>query len=127
VAQQVGLYQGKVPNPHILRGQEDIETGPLTFNRIGTRWGDVQLKNGWGWTNFGRRMTGPAAGYLVAVVPTIPGQTRLIGKHSGDFPARGPAPSQWQQYVDSTTGMMPSYPGGPGQSLGAIVNRGNGA
>lgn len=118
--QPLQRYQGWVPSPHILYGQQDIETAPLTFNRIGTRWGDVQLSNGWQNTNYGKRMVTPGAYYLVAVTPTIPGQTRLSGGRFADFPARGPAPSQWQSYYDATAGMQPDSPGGPGQMMGPL-------
>src|SRR5882724_9816355 len=39
-------YTGRAPNPHIAYGQADLTNAPTTFNRFGTRWGDVQLKNG---------------------------------------------------------------------------------
>lgn len=119
------VYAGKRPNPHILYGQDDIETGPVTFNRIGTRWADVQLNNGWGQTNYGRRMTSVPAQYHWESYPIIPGQARLSGTTRQSFPQVGPAPSQWQQYTQTTAGMQPDYPGGPGSYLGKVHNVGH--
>jgi hypothetical protein len=97
----------------------DIDGTPITFNRFGTRWGDMQLKNGlangvasgkiWGYRG---------EGWYDVVVPTIPGQTRQIGKTPNTFVPRGGAPSQWQNYVQSGPGSQPDYPGGPGQVMG---------
>ena len=128
VGQPVGVYQGRYPNPHVLRGQEDMENAPVTFNRIGTRWGDVQLKNGWWQTNWGRRIRYAGAGFLVTVTPTIPGQTRLSGgPTTTPYVMRGPAPSQWDQMVQAGPGMQPQFPGGPGQMQGVrLVNPGSG-
>lgn len=118
MTQAVGVYRGRVPNPHILYGQNDIETAPVTFNRYGTRWGDVQLKNGWWDTDWGRRNTAKGAHFMAAITPTIPGQTRLSGTQPANFPMRGPAPSQWDYHVNSTVGSQPNYPGGPGYIMG---------
>lgn len=125
--QAIGRYFGKRPNPHILYGQDDIETAPTTFNRIGTRWGDVQLSNGWQNTDYGRRTGYAAKGYLIAVLPSLPGQTRLSGSNPADFPARGPAPSQWQFHVNSSAGSQPSYPGGPGYIMGQMGSAASGS
>jgi len=118
MAQQMAVYIGRTPNPHIAYGQDDMMNAPTTFNRIGTRWGDVQLRNGWQTTNYGRRMTGPEAHQMVAITPRIPGQDRISGTHPADFPVRGPAPSQWDFHVANSAGSQPSYPGGPGYMMG---------
>lgn len=122
VGQPIAAYPGKVPNPHIAYGQDDMVNAPVTFNRIGTRWGDVQLNNGWQNTNYGKRLTYNAAGYLFAVSQHVPGYSRLIGRNPADFPARGPAPSQWAFHVATGPGMQPDTPGGPGQAAGPILN-----
>jgi hypothetical protein len=119
-------YIGRTPNPNILYGQDDMMNAPVTFNRIGTRWGDVQLSNGWDRTNYGRRLQYATAGYLNVVMPNIPGQSRQSGQQAGDFPVKGMAPAQWQYHFDQTAGMQPNYPGGPGQAMGTIFNPGSG-
>lgn len=115
-------YNGLVTaNPQMFTPNRDQEydATPIVFNRFATRWGDMQLKNGlangvasgkiWGYRG---------EGWYDNVVPTIPGQTRLIGgNHPGFFPAKGPAPSQWQNAYNQTAGSQPQYPGGPGQVL----------
>lgn len=121
----MAVYIGKVPNPSIYYGQDDIETGPVTFNRIGTRWGDMQLSNGWQGTNYGARMTAVPAQYHWESYPIIPGQTRLSGTTAQSFPQLGPAPSQWQNYVQNGPGNQPNYPGAPGAILGQIQNYGH--
>ncbi len=123
--QEIGVYRGEIPNPHIRYGQIDLVNAPTTFANIATRWGDVQLCNGWWLTNWGRRQRGPEAGYLVAAYPSIPGQDRISGTHPADFPMRGPAPSQWDFHVASTAGAQPSYPGGPGYVMGTVGRVGN--
>lgn len=125
VGRPMAVYAGKRPNPHILYGQDDIETGPVTFNRIGTRWRDVQLSNGWQNTNYGKRMTVVPAQYHWESYPIVPGQTRLSGTTNQNFPQLGPAPSQWQNYYQSQAGNQPNYPGGPGSFLGTIANYGH--
>lgn len=107
-------------NPRVPKPELDATREPVTFNRIGTRWGDVQLGNGWMSTNYGRRMTHPNAGYLSEVIPVVPGQTRLIGYgQKSAFPMRGPSPSQWQTYTQATAGSQPSYGAGPGSFYGS--------
>lgn len=107
----------------------DYDHTPITFSRFATRWGDMQLKNGlangvgsgkiWGYRG---------EGWYDNVVPTIPGQTRLIGNRlPGNFPAKGPAPSQWQANVNAGPGSQPMYPGGPGQVASTMLeNPGSG-
>lgn len=125
MTQALGVYQGRVPNPHIVYGQDDMMNAPTTFARYATRWGDVQLSNGWQNTDYGRRAGYAAKGYLIAVTPTLPGQTRLSANNPADFPARGPAPSQWDYHVMSSAGSQPSYPGGPGYIMGSVGHTGS--
>jgi hypothetical protein len=114
-------YTGMVPNPHIVHGQGEIDTSPITFARYATRWADVQLSNGWQNTNYGRRMTLTPMAYLMNAVPTIPGQTRLSGQATPSaFPIKGMAPSQWDFHVQNSAGQQPDNPGGPGQTLGPV-------
>lgn len=126
--QPLGPMTGRAINPHVLRGQVDMENTPTTFWKHQAVQGvsDVQLLNGWGTLNFGRRMTQAAARYLSVVNQPIPGQTRLAGTNPSDFPLRGPAPSQWDYHVASTAGSQPSYPGGPGYIMGRMPSTYNG-
>lgn len=121
----MGPLGGTTPNPHVLYGQADMENRRVELPRIGTRWGDMQLSNGWDRTNYGHRMTMAAASYRFATSPSIPGQTRLSGTQKNNYPIRGLAPSQWDNYVAMGPGSQPNYPGGPGQLAGNLTYRGN--
>lgn len=123
----VTVMRGRVPNPHVDYGENDIVTEPTTFPRYATPWNQMQLSNGWDGTNYGHRDSSPAAGYAVNSIPYIPGQTRLYGENPADFPMQGISPSQWNQYVQATAGSQPMYPGGPGQIVGGLYNPGSGA
>lgn len=106
----------------------DMDFTPITFNRIGTRWGDAQLKNGLAnYTASGRIYGYRGEGWYDVTVPYLPGQTRLISGRRFDFPVQGNSPSQWQQAFDSTAGSQADYPGGPGQIVsGYLDNPGSG-
>lgn len=126
-------YNGQVfANPHMMTPNRDQEydNTPITFNRIGTRWGDMQLKNGLANGVASGRIWGyRGEGWYDNVVPTIPGQTRLIGGQNmpGYYVPRGGAPSQYQQFRDDTAGSQPMYPGGPGYVVAnQIYNPGTG-
>jgi hypothetical protein len=124
----MGVYQGRAPNPHILYGQNDLTNAPVTFNRFGTRWGDIQLKNGLAnGVASGRINRYRGEGWYDVVVPAIPGQDRLYGKTPSAFIPRGGAPSQYQKHYDDTAGSQPLYPGGPGHVMGTeLINPGSG-
>jgi hypothetical protein len=128
----MGSYNGSVTyNPNIGPPgpyARDIDNTPIIFNRFGTRWGDIQLKNGlangvasgkiWGYRG---------EGWYDLITPTIPGQTRQYGKNFADFVPKGPAPSQWQNFYNQTAGSQPMYPGGPGQIASPLLyNPGSG-
>jgi hypothetical protein len=123
----IGVYAGKVPNPHILYGQDDMETGPVTFARYNMSRGvhDVQLSNGWQFTAYGRICNYRNEGYLAEVMPQVPGQMRLYGAYGppAGFVPRGNSPAQWQNNVNQV-GQQPTAPGGPGQHLGTIISTG---
>lgn len=125
----IGVYVGTVPNPHILYGQADIDTGPVTFARYNMARGvhDVQLSNGWQNTAYGRICNYRNEGYLAEVVPSVPGQSRLYGQYGppSNFAPRGNSPAQWQNLVNAVQ-QQPSAPGGPGQYVGTIIGRGAG-
>lgn len=125
----IGAYVGTVPNPHILYGQADIDTGAVTFARYNMSRGihDVQLSNGWQFTNYGRICNYPNESYLAVVQPEIPGQSRLYGSYGppAGFIPRGGSPAQWQNQVNAVQ-QQPSAPGGPGQYMGRIGSTGAG-
>jgi hypothetical protein len=92
----------------------DVDTLPHQFRRyVSTGVQDVQLLNGMangrlaGW-----RIPYLGAGWLFAVVPRIPGQTR--GDVAGFHP-RGPSPLNYEQMWQNGPGSQPDNPGGPGR------------
>lgn len=121
---------GLTVNPHTVgHYSNDVDHTPILVTRIATRWGDIQLKNGLAnGVASGRINSYRGEGWYDNVVPYVPGQTRLIGGgHPGYFPARGMAPSQWQNHVNAGPGSQPDYPGGPGQMMGGgLFNPGSG-
>lgn len=102
----------------------DYDATPIVFNRYATRWGDMQLKNGLAnGVGSGRIWGYRGEGWADVVVPTIPGQSRLIGGHlPGNYPLVGPAPSQWTDHFNTGPGSQPNYPGGPGQAMSSIID-----
>jgi hypothetical protein len=127
----MGLYNGMLTVMEDTRGvpnteqhyARDYDHTPIIFTRFATRWGDMQLKNGlangvasgkiWGYRG---------EGWLNVLVPTVPGQTRRFGGAlPGNYVARGPAPSQWQNNFNAGPGSQPMYPGGPGQVAGSML------
>lgn len=93
----------------------DVDTLPHQFRRYVNASGvqDVQLINGMqngilaGW-----RIPYAGAGYLFAVVPRIPGQTR---GDVGGFHKRGPSPLNYENFWQAGPGSQPDNPGGPGR------------
>lgn len=127
----MGSYNGTLgANMHTIgHYSNDVDNSPIIFNRFGTRWGDIQLKNGLANNVASGRINGyRGEGWYDVVVPTIPGQTRQYGGQlPANYVAKGPAPSQWQNAYDSTAGQQPLYPGGPGQAMGPVlINPGSG-
>lgn len=74
---------------------------------------DVQLNNGlrYGVAN-GKRHGYRGAGYLYAVRPIIPGQTR---DNVAGFHRKGPSPYTVQDVWEQGPGAQPEHPGGPGK------------
>jgi hypothetical protein len=109
---------GLVRKPNRRPPSSDVDILPHQFRRYVNASGlqDVQLANGMrngvlaGW-----RLPYAGAGYLFAVVPRIPGQTR--GDVAG-FHKRGPSPLNYDQFWQSGPGAQPSNPGGPGRIAG---------
>lgn len=103
-----------VPKVNRKAPSSDVDTMPHQFRRyVATGVQDVQLINGLqngiaaGW-----RIPYAGAGYLFAVVPRIPGQTR--GDVAGFHP-RGPSPLNYDNLWQQGPGSQPSNPGGPGR------------
>ena len=103
-----------VPKVNRRAASSDVDTIPHQFRRyVSTGVQDVQLINGLqngiaaGW-----RIPYAGAGYLFAVVPRIPGQTR--GDVAG-FHKRGPSPLNYDNFWQQGPGSQPSNPGGPGR------------
>jgi hypothetical protein len=74
---------------------------------------DVQLNNGlrYGVGN-GKRHGYRGSGYLYAVQPIIPGQTR---DNVSGFHRKGPSPYTFQDVWEQGPGAQPEHPGGPGK------------
>jgi hypothetical protein len=96
--------------------QSDVDNSPWPIRRYtNMSTSDVQLHNGlrMGIASGRRSMGHPyGKGYLYAIVPRIPGQTR---DNAGGFHKRGPSPYNVQDIFDSGPGSQPEHPGGPGQ------------
>jgi hypothetical protein len=93
----------------------DKDVLPHQFRRFVNASGvqDAQLINGLqNGIASGRRINYAGAGYLYAVVPRIPGQTR--GDAAG-FHKKGPSPLNVQALWEAGPGSQPSNPGGPGR------------
>jgi hypothetical protein len=79
---------------------------------------DVQLNNGLrNRVAAGLRLPYAGTGFLYAVVPQIPGQTR--GDVAG-FHKRGPSPLNVQAMWEAGPGSQPANPGGPGKIAAPI-------
>jgi hypothetical protein len=98
-----------------------IDPSPVTVARYNMSRGvhDVQLSNGWQRTNYGKVTTYGSSGYLSSVVPTWPGQTRLIGQ--GGSPANytprtqsAIAPSGWNAKTAAAQNLSVNTISGPG-------------
>lgn len=74
---------------------------------------DVQLNNGLAYgVASGKRIKYQGTGYLYAVMPIIPGQTRdnVAGYHR-----KGPSPYTVNDIYTAGPGAQPEHPGGPGK------------
>jgi len=127
-----GVGRFEAPNPHILRGEMDMEVTPVTFNKYATdQTHQVQLFSGYMAIprNYQRLSSQyRRAGWLGAVIPIEPGRMHG-GQMAGGFAPKGPAPSQVQLAFNATAGNQPNYPGGPGQKIIGVTfsNPGTGA
>jgi hypothetical protein len=90
---------------------------PITFRRNINASGlqDVQLRNPVASTSRKRIVLYTAAGYLWAVAPRIPGQSR---DNFGGFHQRGVDPQSYAAMWNAGPGSQPVNPGGPGKIAG---------
>lgn len=110
----MGSYNNSlVRKPNRQAPTTDVDTLPHQFRRYVNASGvqDVQLINGLqNGIASGQKIPYLGSGYLYAVVPRIPGQTR--GDAAGFHP-RGPSPLNYQQFWQGGPGSQPANPGGP--------------
>lgn len=94
--------------------QSDVDMSPWPirrFTNMGTS--DVQLNNGLAYgVASGKRIAYQGTGYLYAVQPIIPGQTR---DNVAGFHRRGPSPYGVADVFAAGPGAQPEHPGGPGK------------
>lgn len=114
---------GLVRKMNRLPPSSDADILPHQFRQYVSASGalDVQVWNGLRFgVASGRRVNYAGAGFLFAVVPRIPGQTR--GDVAG-FHKRGPSPLNVAAIWEAGPGSQPSNPGGPGTVIGTqIIN-----
>lgn len=94
--------------------QSDVDLSPWPIRRF-TNMGvtDVQLINGLqNRIASGRRIPYAGTGYLYAIQPIIPGQTR---DNVAGFHKRGPSPYNVYDVYTGGPGAQPEHPGGPGK------------
>lgn len=113
----IPVFNGYGVNPARNNGA-DLEPIPVTPVRK-QNWPEmqVQLRNGWESTNMGKRIT--YDDYLRLLSKSEPDKTYLIPSGSGNI-RTGPAPSNVQSMIQTTSGSQPKSPGGPGFLAGDV-------
>jgi hypothetical protein len=105
----------------------DYDETPIGFRRFVDASGvrSVQIRNGLrNRIATGLKFGYPGTGYLFAVMPQIPGQTR--GNYGGFVP-RGPSPYNVEDLYQAGPGSQPAHPGGPAKiAAPQYVNPGTG-
>ena len=94
--------------------QSDVDMYPWPIRRYtNMSVTDVQLNNGLhNRVASGKRIPYRGTGYLYAVQPQIPGQTR---DNAAGYHKRGPSAYNVQDLWDAGPGSQPAHPGGPGK------------
>ena len=94
--------------------QSDVDNYPWPIRRYtNMSVTDVQLNNGLrNKVLSGKRINYQGTGFLYAVQPLIPGQTR---DNVAGFHRRGPSSYGYQDVYDAGPGSQPQHPGGPGK------------
>lgn len=100
--------------PNRRPSQSDVDNSTWLLRRFtNMSVTDVQLNNGLAYgVASGRRIAYLGAGFLYAVAPIIPGQTR---DNVAGFHKRGPSPYNVQDVWEAGPGAQPAHPGGPGR------------
>jgi hypothetical protein len=100
--------------PNRRPSQDDVDAYPWPLRRytnMGTT--DVQLNNGLRYgIGRGKIMPYQGTGYLYAIMPIIPGQTR---DNAAGFRKKGPSPYNVADVYAAGPGSQPEHPGGPGK------------
>lgn len=120
------VFPGYGVNPARNNGA-DVEPIPITPVRW-QNWPEmqIQLLNGWMTTNWGKKISHD--GYLKQLFSSedrgrsylAPGSRGMTGGNVNT----GPSPLNVQSWIDAGPGAQPNNPGGPGQSVGQVTNRG---
>ena len=108
-------YNGSLrSNPNRQAPSSDMDVAPHATRRyVNMSTHDVQLNNGLrSRVAAGLRRGYIGTGYLYAVAPIIPGQTR---DNAAGFHVRGPSPLNVQAMWEAGPGSQPDNPGGPGK------------
>jgi hypothetical protein len=94
--------------------QSDVDAYPWPIRRFtNMSVTDVQLNNGLhNGVAAGKRTPYQGTGYLYAIMPMIPGQTR---DNMAGFHRRGPSPYNVSDLFTAGPGAQPEHPGGPGR------------
>ena len=94
--------------------QSDVDMSPYIIRRYtNMSVTDVQLNNGLhNGVASGKRFTYQGTGYLYAVQPQIPGQTR---DNASGYHRRGPSAYNVSDIFTAGPGAQPEHPGGPGK------------
>lgn len=100
--------------PNRQPSQSDVDVSPYIVRRFtNMSVTDVQLNNGLhNGIAAGKRIPYAGSGYLYAVMPIIPGQTR---DNVAGFHRKGPSPYNMQDVWTDGPGSQPAHPGGPGR------------
>lgn len=94
--------------------QDDVDCYPWPIRRFtNMSMSDVQLNNGLRYgVGRGKIMPYLGTGYLYAIMPIIPGQTR---DNAAGFHKKGPSPYNVADIYSAGPGAQPEHPGGPGR------------
>lgn len=94
------------------QSDEDLSPWPIRrYTNMGVT--DVQLNNGLGYkVASGKRTPYQGTGFMYAVMPIIPGQTR---DNVAGFHRKGPSPYNVLDVYTAGPGAQPEHPGGPGK------------
>jgi hypothetical protein len=110
------------PNPARNNGA-DLEPVPITPVR-GQNWPglQIQLKNGWGQTSFGHKLS--YDDYLRLLTDSASKNRKYLIPHPAGIGPNalkpGPAPANVNQLIQNSAGSQPTAPGGPGMIASGV-------